>query len=208
MEEELDIFNKMALAENLPDEQELYSFDICGNPRILNHRNWLESIRKERPNPEKHFNVGVYIRYFNQTKHKNYLTYHLKQYEKTFSLCPNWNVVGFYIDEGSTAPNMESAPNWSRLLDDCFQRKVDLIITQKISNVSRKPYEITLVARILASLNPPIGIYFISEDVFTLASYYQHDLHDTYMFPDDEWELLPDDEDDEVLSLLEDMTDG
>ena len=33
-----------------------------------------------------------------------------------------------------------------------------------------------------------IGIYFISEDIFTLASYYQEDMQDTYFFPDD-WNL-------------------
>ena len=25
------------------------------------------------------------------------------------ALCPNWELVDFYIDEGATAPNMESA---------------------------------------------------------------------------------------------------
>ena len=36
-------------------------------------------------------------------------------------------------------------------------------------------------------------MYFISEDLFTLASYYQEDLREKSFLPEG-WELLPDDE--------------
>ena len=109
-----------------------------------------------------------------------------------------WTLVDFYIDNGSVAPNMESAPEWCRLLDDCFGGKVDLIITQKISNVTRKPQDLSFVSRLLAAQKKPVGIYFISEDIFTLASYYQQDLHETIFLPEG-WKLLPDEE--EILQL-------
>ena len=152
--------------------------------KLAEHRAWLQSIRRERPPASKAYRVGVYIRYYNQTKHENYLEYHKKQYIDTIALCPKWTLVDFYIDEGNVAPNMESAPEWCRLLDDCMNCKVDLIITQKVSNVSRKPYEITLLSRMLATQEPPVGIYFISEDLFTLASYYQEDMRDEEFFPE------------------------
>lgn len=38
-------------------------------------------------------------------------------------------------------------------------------------------------------------MYFISEDLFTLASYYQDDLREKGFLPDG-WELLPDEESD------------
>lgn len=76
--------------------------------------------------------------------------------------------------------------------------KVDLIITQKVSNVTRKPEDITLISRLLATLPHPIGIYFISEDIFTLASYYQEDLRDKGFFPSG-WALLPDDSSEALL---------
>ena len=107
------------------------------------------------------------------------------------SLCPNWEFVGYYIDEGSTAPNMETAAEWSRLLNDATEGKVDLIITQKVSNVSKKIHEVTLCARLLAAMEHPVGIYFLSEDIYTLASYYQHDLRDTFFLPNNDTEALP-----------------
>lgn len=64
----------------------------------------------------------------------------------------------------------------------------------KIGNVSRDMQELTICSRLLATQNPPIGIYFISEDIFTLASYYTHDLRDTKFFPSEDWKILPDEE--------------
>ena len=136
----------------------------------------------------------VYIRYFNQTRYEDYLSAHKKQFLDTLALCPNWMFVGFYVDEGSTAPNMESAPEWSRLLQDCYDEKVDLIITQKASNISKKLSELSFCARLLAALPKPVGVYFVSEDIYTLASYYQEDLHDPYFLPNPGWKILPDDE--------------
>lgn len=161
--------------------------------RIAEHRAWLKSIKHERPLPKHGFKVAVYIRYFNQTKYEDYLEAHKQQFLSTLALCPNWEFVGFYIDEGSTAPNMESAEAWSQLLQDCYEGKVNLIITQKASNVSKKHTEITFCARLLAALEKPVGIYFISEDIYTLASYYQEDLKDPFFLPTPDWKLLPDD---------------
>lgn len=157
---------------------------------IRRHKAWLESIQHECPSPYTKYRIGVYIRFFNQTKYDNYLDYHKQQFADTIALCPNWTLVDYYVDEGSNAPNMENAPGWCRLLEDCFAGRVNLIVTQKISNVSRKPQEIAFCSRILASLKEPVGIYFISEDMFTLASYYQQDLHDTAFLPADNWQIL------------------
>jgi len=171
--------------------------------QLAEHRAWLKTIKHERPLPRHHFKVAVYIRYFNQTKYEDYLAFHKQQFTETIGLCPNWEFVGFYVDEGGTAPNMESAEAWSNLLQDCYDGKVDLVITQKASNVSKKLSEITFCSRILASLEKPVGIYFISEDIYTLASYYQDDLKDPFFLPTPDWQLLPDD-DSEVRGMLHD----
>ena len=175
---------QLSTVDEAPQFSLIFADDSEQMRKIAEHKAWLQRIRHERPNPAHHFKVAVYIRYFNQTKHENYLDYHIKQFEDTLALCANWEFVGFYIDEGSTPPNMESAPEWCRLLDDCMEGKVDLIITQKVSNVSKKSHEISLCARLLAQQKHPIGIYFISEDMFTLASYYMDDMRDTFFLSD------------------------
>lgn len=154
------------------------------NQLISEHKSWLRSIRHESPSTNTPYKVGIYIRYFNQTKYENYLDNHKQSFLDALALCPKWTLVDFYIDTGSVAPHMESAPEWTRLMNDCMDKKVDLIITQKVSNVSRDPKELTICARILAAQNPPIGIYFLSEDIFTTASYYMADLHDYDFAPE------------------------
>lgn len=190
---ELDIFSKLN-AIGTPQFSATFDEENERAQKIAAHKTWLNTIRKERPSTNTHFSVAVYIRYFNQTKYENYLDYHKQQFENTIANCPNWTLVGIYVDEGSTAPNIESAPELRRLLNDCMEGKVDLIITQKVSNMSKKTGEITLLSRLLAAQPKPVGIYFISEDIYTAASYYQQDLRDVGFLPTSDWKLLPDED--------------
>lgn len=162
--------------------------------KIAKHKAWLQNLSKEYPNENHPFKVGIYIRYYNQTKHDDYIYYHKKDFMDRMAQYPMWEFIDFYIDEGQSAPAMESAPEWCRLLHDCQDGKVDLIITQKVSNVSSDMTELTFLARYFAGLPHPIGMYFMSEDIFTLASYYQDDGKDKKNFlPSEDWKLLPDD---------------
>lgn len=170
---------------------------------LAHHKLWLESIQHEYPSPYTHYRIGVYIRFFNQTKYADYLLYHKQEFIDTISLCPNWTLADFYVDEGQSTPYMENAKEWSRLLQDCMDGKIDLIITQKVSNVSRDPKEITFCARFLATLESPVGIYFVNEDIYTLASYYQEDMREKRFFPSPDWQMLPEDDGEEWGIFLE-----
>ena len=183
--EDLEIYNRMQEIVETPQFELVFGEDDEMAKKIAAHRSWLRSIRHERPSTGTHYKIGIYIRYFNQTKHENYLEYHVKQFMDTIEMCPKWTLVGIYVDEGLTAPRMESAPEWSRLLNDCMAGKIDLIITQKVSNIAKRIFDAILCSRLLAAQEHPVGIYFISEDLFTLASYYQDDLRDPFFFPDE-----------------------
>lgn len=166
--------------------QNIFRRHIVENPKkrlLARHRMWLDSLQHEYPLPFVSYKVGVYIRYHNQTKHPDYLQKHIDQFTDDIALCPNWTLVGFYIDKGAKAPKMENAPEWCRLLDDCFAGKVDLIVTQKVGSVSSDMDELTFIARMLATQPHPVGMYFVSEDMYTLASYYRTDLADKDILP-------------------------
>lgn len=191
--EEMNVFQSLEEINAVTQYGELFGDDINKAKLIAAHKSWLQNIRHERPSVAYPFKVGVYIRYFNQTKYENYLSYHKKQFLDSVGLCPKWEFVDFYIDNGASTPYMENAPEWGRLLDDCMAGKVDLIITQKVSSISKSPTEVSFCARMLAAQAHPIGIYFISEDIFTLASYYLADLHDMEFLPSHDWKVLEDD---------------
>lgn len=80
--------------------------------KIAEHRLQLASIRKQYPHPAHPYKIGVYIRYFNQTRHENYLEKHIAHFKEAIALCPKWTLVDFYIDEGQTAPSMANAPEY------------------------------------------------------------------------------------------------
>ena len=44
------------------------------------HKLWLDSLQHEYPSPYAHYRIGVYIRYFNQTRHENYLLFHKQEF--------------------------------------------------------------------------------------------------------------------------------
>ena len=66
----------------------------------------------------------------------------------------------------------------------------------------KKLNEVIFCSRLLAAQENPVGIYFVSEDLFTLSSYYMEDLTDPSFFPDPEWKMLPDDE--QIRGVLHD----
>ena len=124
-----------------------------------------------------------------------------KYYEDFVVRHPNWTLVNIYADEGISGTSLAHRDEFNRMIADCRAGKLDLIITQKASNISKKQAELAFCARLLAALKHPVGIYFVSEDIYTLASYYQQDLHDACFFPSADWQLLPDGEDREVNEL-------
>lgn len=75
------------LAESVPQEPALAQSGsnvlrrhIKENPKkavLARHRLWLDSIPHEYPMPYTPYKIGVYIRYFNQTRHENYLEKHI-----------------------------------------------------------------------------------------------------------------------------------
>ena len=136
---DLEIYNRLGELSEIPTNSLIINEDSERIRKINEHRLWLKSIRHERPNPAVSYRIGVYIRYFNQTKYDDYLSYHKKQFEDTIALCPKWTLVDFYIDKGSTPPKMKSSEEWCRLIRDCFENKIDLIITQKLSNITKDP---------------------------------------------------------------------
>ena len=74
-------------------------------------------------------------------------------------------------------------PNW---------KLVKIYADKGISGTSTK-HRVEL-NQMLAARKPPVGIYFISEDLYTLASYYRDDLREPCFLPAPDWKILPDDE--------------
>ena len=192
MNDEKDLV-EISDTETIPNILRRHIVEDPKKKTLAGHRLWLDSVQHEYPLPYIPYKIGVYIRFFNQTDYPDdvYLNKHKQQFADDIALCPLWTLVDYYVDYGSRAPRAEKSDEWCRLLDDALTGKVDLIVTQKVSNVSDNPGEITFISSVLAAQKHPVGMYFISDDIYTLASYYQDDISQNDMLPDG-WHILPD----------------
>ena len=74
-----------------------------------------------------------------------------------------WSFAGMYIDEGIENSDRDC------LLDDCRAGKIDLILTKSLLRFFISLEEAVKVSSELAALNPPVGIFFESDGVYTLS---------------------------------------
>ena len=79
-----------------------------------------------------------------------------------------WNMVGIYADEGISGTSMMHREELLRLLRDCEEGKVDVIVTKSVSRLARNIRDCIEIVRKLAELNPPVGVLFETEGFFTL----------------------------------------
>ena len=77
----------------------------------------------------------------------------------------DWIFAGAYIDEGFTATKADTRPELQRLLQDCRDKKIDLILTKSISRFARNTKDCLEMVRELNSLG--VHIWFERENIHT-----------------------------------------
>lgn len=89
-------------------------------------------------------------------------------YEDIVERHPNWTLVGIYPDEGISGTSLNHRDNFNRMIEDCKQGKIDLIITKSVSRFARNIVDCISIVRQLSSLRPQVGVFFETEHIFTL----------------------------------------
>lgn len=78
----------------------------------------------------------------------------------------DWELVGIYADEAMTGTK-EGRPEFQRLLADCRNGKIDMVITKSVTRLARNTLTLLETARELKSLE--IDIYFEKENIHTMS---------------------------------------
>lgn len=81
---------------------------------------------------------------------------------------PDWDLMGIYADEGISGTSLQHRDSFIRMIKDCEEGKIDLIVTKSVSRFARNVVDCIGYVRQLKSMNPPIGIFFETENIFTL----------------------------------------
>ena len=81
---------------------------------------------------------------------------------------PNWNLVDIYADEGISGTSLKRRDAFNKMIDDCKNGKIDLIVTKSVSRFARNVVDCIGSVRELAAMRPAVGVYFEMESIYTL----------------------------------------
>lgn len=123
---------------------------------------------------ERSQRVAVYARVstdgVNQVSSYALQQYH---YKDMISKRDNWELVDIYADEGISGTSLKHRDNFIRMINDCNKKKIDLIVTKSVSRFARNLVDCVDQVRKLRRRNPPIGVYFEEDNIYTLDSDYE-----------------------------------
>ena len=80
---------------------------------------------------------------------------------------PEWQLIGIYSDEALTGTK-ETRNEFQRMLTDCREGKIDLILTKSISRFARNTVTLLETVRELKLLN--VDVYFEEQNIHSISS--------------------------------------
>lgn len=115
--------------------------------------------------------VGVYARVSTKsTEQVSSIENQTKYYKEKIRKNPNWEAGKIYCDEGKSGTSIKKRIAFQEMTKDARDKKVDLILCASVSRFARNVSDCINEVRKLRSTNPshPVGIYFETEDIYTL----------------------------------------
>lgn len=115
--------------------------------------------------------VGAYVRVSTDDPRQT-SSYELQKnhYEDLIARHPGWELADIYADEGISGTSLQHRDSFLRMISDCRDGKLDLIVTKSVSRFARNVVDCIRHVRELKSLRPPVGVLFEAESIYTLDS--------------------------------------
>ena len=88
-------------------------------------------------------------------------------YNNLITANPDWELCGIYVDEAKTGTK-DTRENFRRLIDDCRQGLIDLVITKSVSRFARNTVDLLSVCRELRE--HCVDVYFENQDIHSVSS--------------------------------------
>ncbi len=113
--------------------------------------------------------VAIYVR-VSTGDVKQTTSYELqkKYYEEFVVRHPCWKLVRIYADEGISGTSRKNRKDFNQMIDDCKTGKIDMIITKSVSRFARNILDCIGMVQNLSQLDPPVGVFFETECIFSL----------------------------------------
>ena len=82
---------------------------------------------------------------------------------------PNWELKHIYADEGISGTSLKNRDQFNEMITECQRGTYDLIITKSVSRFARNLVDCISLIRMLKGLTPPIGVFFETDNLYTLS---------------------------------------
>ena len=128
----------------------------------------IQKIEPTKPKINKRKRVAAYARVSvdkGRTMHS--LSAQVSYYSKLIQKNPEWEYVGVYSDGGISGTSTESRTEFKRLIKDCEDGKVDIILTKSISRFARNTVDLLETVRKLRAIN--VEVRFEKEKINSLS---------------------------------------
>ena len=110
--------------------------------------------------------MAAYVRVSTDDEEQlNSFTSQKQYYQEKISQSKEWILVGIYADEGITGTKTKKRDDFLRMINDCMNGKIDIILTKSISRFSRNLVDTIQYVRMLKSKG--VTVIFEKENINT-----------------------------------------
>ncbi len=124
--------------------------------------------RKRSVSVDKRLRVASYCRVSTDSEDQlNSYRSQVRHYTDLINSKSEWTQVGIYADEGITGTQVSKREEFQRLISDCLNGKIDMVITKSISRFARNTVDTLNYVRKLKEYN--VAVFFEEENINTLS---------------------------------------
>lgn len=115
----------------------------------------------------KKLRVAAYCRVSTETEEQN-LSYEVQvaHYTEFIKKNTEWEFAGIFADDGISGTNTKKRDEFNRMIEECMEGNIDLVITKSISRFARNTLDCLKYIRQLKEKN--IAVYFEKENINTM----------------------------------------
>lgn len=127
----------------------------------------VRKIHQIRPVKNKKLRVAAYAR-VSHSELLQSLSNQVSYYSELIQNNAEWEYKGVYVDSAISGRNIKQRKEYQRLIQDCKNGKIDMILTKSISRFGRNTVDLLKTIRELRRLN--ISVRFEKENIDTLTT--------------------------------------
>jgi len=144
-------------------EKEIFPLNVKvdGAKKTIGTQKTIDKVQKTR--------VAAYCRVStDSTEQETSYETQIEHYTSYIESHPDWVLAGIYADDGISGMNTKKRDKFHRMINDCNNGKIDMVITKSISRFARNTVDCLNYTRALKNKN--IGVYFEKKDFDTAES--------------------------------------